>query len=223
MPSDEDIPNLDNHNSSVDGTTSFEWTEEDQICLDCTYDWELSLWRRTKTMFNCAPLDLFPYGVKAASDHWDGYQYEGRHIKNETSLTIPLSKSLCTLVCFPYFDGDVSLVKYALTTALKARCGDKAPIINEGSDGWTRFETKCKDLFEQFENAGLSFELDQINTMKDVLSMQFNFFELPQYGAFVDLKIFKEALASTRTAKEKGDSIHLLNGDIQTIIKGWDI
>ncbi|KAK6605264.1 hypothetical protein H4I95_05070 [Botrytis cinerea] len=222
-PSDDEMLDVVDGQLSETGSISTEWTEEDQILLDCTYDYELSLWRKTKSIFNCTPFDLFPKGIKAATGHWDGYRYGDRFIKNETSLTIPLCKSLCTLVCFPWFHGDIGYVKYALSSALKARCGENTPLIEEGTSCWTSFESECEGLFNDMNDAELFLSDDQLETLKKLLSFRTSLLGPGSYSTFLDSAIFEQVLASTRTAKEAGDSIHLLNGDVQNVIKAWDV
>ncbi|KAF7915966.1 hypothetical protein BELL_0877g00060 [Botrytis elliptica] len=223
LPSDDETSELGLENVPSATSSSPEWTEEDQILLDCTYDYELALWRRTRVLFDCAPYDLFPTGIKAASDHWEGYNYKGKFIKNETSLTIPFCKSFCTLVCFPYFDGNIEFVKYALSTALKARCGDQIPNTLEGMNTWSAFEAQCDGLFKDMNRAEIYLTQDQLSKFKTMLASRTSLLDLPRNSGFVDTKIFKGILKSTRTSKEKGDSIHLLNGDIQNVIKAWDV
>ncbi|TGO35445.1 hypothetical protein BHYA_0158g00280 [Botrytis hyacinthi] len=222
-PSDDEMPNPSDDQDSEKSMISVEWTDEDEILLECTYDYELSLWRKTKAIFNCTPFDLFPKGIKAASDHWDGYRYENRFIKNETSLTIPLCKSLGTLVCFPYIDGDIGFVKYALSSALKARCGDNTPLIEEGTSSWTRFESQCEGLFNDMNEAELFLNKPQLETLKRLLSSRTSLLGPSRNSSFLEPDVFERVLASTRTAKESGDSIHLLNGDVQNVIKAWDM
>ncbi|THV44830.1 hypothetical protein BGAL_0571g00040 [Botrytis galanthina] len=222
-PSDDEMPDPSDDQDSEKSMISVEWTDEDEILLQCTYDYELSLWRKTKAIFNCTPFDLFPEGIKAASDHWDGYRYENQFIKNETSLTIPLCKSLCTLVCFPYIDGDIGFVKYALSFALKARCGDNTPMIEEGTSFWTSFESQCEGLFNDMNEAELFLSKPQLETLKRLLSSRTSLLEPSRNSGFLKPNLFKRVLASTRTAKESGDSIHLLNGDVQNVIKAWDM
>lgn len=222
-PSDDEMPDPSDDQDSEKSMISVEWTDEDEILLECTYDYELSLWRKTKAIFNCTPFDLFPKGIKAASDHWDGYRYENQFIKNETSLTIPLCKSLCTLVCFPYIDGDVGFVKYALSSALKARCGDNTPLIEEGTSSWTSFESQCEGLFNDMNEAELFLSKHQLETLKRLLSSRTSLLGPSKNSGFLKPNVFKRVLASTRTAKESGDSIHLLNGDVQNVIKAWDM
>ncbi|KAF7948592.1 uncharacterized protein EAE97_004003 [Botrytis byssoidea] len=223
LPSDDGTPELGDEYVTKTTSSFPEWTEEDQILLDCTYDYELALWRRTRVLFNCAPFDLFPTGIKATSDHWEGYKYKDEFIKNESSLTIPFCKSFCTLVCFPHFDDDIEFVKYALSTALKARCEDQIPNALEGMNTWSTFTAQYDGLFEDMNRAEIYFTQAQRLTFKKILASRTSLLGLPRNSAFVDTKIFKEILKSTRTAKEKGDSIHLLNGDIQNVIKAWDI
>ncbi|KAA8568846.1 hypothetical protein EYC84_007826 [Monilinia fructicola] len=85
--SDDEMPDV--HGETISDSNadydSVEWTEEDQILLDFTHDYEISLWRRTKSIFNCAPFDLFPKGIKAANDDWSGYDYNAWEIWNKES------------------------------------------------------------------------------------------------------------------------------------------
>ncbi|KAF7881176.1 uncharacterized protein EAF02_007067 [Botrytis sinoallii] len=201
LPSDDETPELGDEHVATTTSSSPEWTEEDQILLDCTYDYELALWRRTRILLI----------------------YKDKFIKNETSLTIPFCKSFCTLVCFPYFDGDKEFVKYALSTALKARCGDQIPNTLEGMNTWSTFTAQCDGLIEVMNRSEIYFTQAQILSFKNILASPTSLLGLPKNSAFVDTKIFKEILKSTRTSKEKGDSIHLLNGDIQNVIKAWDM
>ncbi|KAG4029103.1 hypothetical protein MFRU_017g00400 [Monilinia fructicola] len=223
--SDDEMPDV--HGETISDSNadydSVEWTEEDQILLDFTHDYEISLWRRTKSIFNCAPFDLFPKGIKAASDDWSGYDYNGQFIKNETSLTIPLCKSLCTLVCFPFFDGDIEFVRYALSTALRSRCGDRPPLEMEGYDVWVAFEAEFDTLSKNLKTFGLFLDDSQLGKLKDALEYHPSLLRLSKEYKFVNEELFKKVLESARTIKEKGDSFRLMNHDVTTIIKAWEI
>lgn len=214
-------PELSNDDDSASDleSASTEWAEDDQILLECTHEYELTLWTKAELIFNCAPFDLFPKGIKAASDHWEGYLYKGRHIKNDTSLAIPFCKSFGTLFCFPYFDGNVEYVRMALSSALSARCGDQCLPIMTGYNHSPIFNSEFDRALKDFnELSDTPMTVDQTILWRTLLESHPKLLPLPLHSKFLSDSIFKKVLRKARTVKLKGDALHLLPSDIRNII-----
>ncbi|KAB8296786.1 hypothetical protein EYC80_002203 [Monilinia laxa] len=93
----------------------------------------------------------------------------------------------------------------------------------EGYNCWPSFESEFKSLEEDLTRFELFLDRSQLDKLKTALELHTTLLDIPRNSEFVDEKIFKRVLESARTIKENGDSVHLMNLDIQTVIKAWDI
>lgn len=224
LPRDEDMLDIDQAADDDSDSELPEWTDDDQILLDATYPQELALWWRCKEIFDCAPQDLFPRGVKASNGHWEGYHCkdQDRYIKNDMCLTGSFCATLSELVCYPYFRKNKEYVKYALSNAIKARCGDKAPVgMADGYDSSVDWDKKFKEIIKDLQDSEIFFDNKQTEIVKHVLSTHM-IGDLPPHSGFLDMSRLKKIAKSSRAVKETYDSNNLMNIDLQNIIKAWD-
>ncbi|THV44885.1 hypothetical protein BGAL_0561g00010 [Botrytis galanthina] len=221
---DEEMPDIDQAADDDSDSEPPEWTDDEQILLDATYPQELALWWRCKEIFDCAPQDLFPIGVKASNGHWDGYHCkdQDRYIKNDTCLTVSFCATLSELICFPYFRKNKEYVQYALSSAIKARCGDKAPFdMLEGYNPWVNWDKKFKQVIKHLQDSEIYFDKKQTRIVEGVLSMHF-VGDFPPFSEFLAMPRLQKIAKQSRAVKETYDSNHLMNIDLQNIIKAWD-
>ncbi|KAF7937160.1 uncharacterized protein EAE98_001474 [Botrytis deweyae] len=221
---DEDMLDIDQAADSNSDSEPPKWTDDDQILLDATYPQELALWWRCKEIFDCAPHDLFPKGVKASNGHWEGYHCkdQDRYIKNDTCLTGSFCATLSELICYPYFRKNKGYVKYALSNAIKARCGDKAPVgMADGYDSSVDWDKKFKEIIKDLQASEIFFDNRQTEIVEHVLSTHM-IGDLPPHSGFLDMPRLKKIANNSRAVKETCDSNNLMNIDLQNIIKAWD-
>ncbi|TGO50987.1 hypothetical protein BELL_1768g00010 [Botrytis elliptica] len=221
---DKEMPDIDQAIDDDSDSEPPEWTEDDQILLDATYPQELALWWKCKEIFDCAPQDLFPAGLRASNGHWDGYHYkdQDRYIKNDTCLTGSFCATLSELICFPHFRKNKEYVQYALSSAVKARCGNKAPSdMQEGYNPCVNWDEKFKEIIEDLQGYEIFFDNRQTRIMEQVLSTYF-IGEPPPFSEFLDMPRLKKIAKNSRAVKETYDSNHLMNIDLQNLIKAWD-
>ncbi|ESZ96901.1 hypothetical protein SBOR_2695 [Sclerotinia borealis F-4128] len=223
--SDENMPDFDRLADAESISESPEWTDDDQILLEGTSPSELALWWRCKEMFDCAPHDLFPRGLRAANGHVDGFYYkaEDRYIENDTYLGNQFCQTLSELICLPYFREDKEFLKYALSNVIRARCGDEVPPnLLFGYDCGAMWEEKAETFMKKLEEKEIYFTKDQREVVELELSHSFNTGKLPKYSEFIDLDRLEKIVKSSRAVKKTHDSNNLMNVDLQNIIKAWD-
>jgi hypothetical protein len=102
------------------------WTASDQLSLDGyhdIHDLEITVWDMVHQIFSKSLADLFTYGLKIDDSSWPQTTSPDDQpvIEYEHCPSPALCGSLQALLCHPIWEGNLSLVRYTLQTAIMHR------------------------------------------------------------------------------------------------------
>lgn len=197
------------------------WAASDQLSLDTRHDLhdlELTVWDMVNHIFSQSLADLFTYGLKIddssrprTSSLNDNPVIEYKHCPSST-----LCKSLQALLCHPIWEGDLSLVRYTLQTAIMHRVPHHifpiAPLPNSPERSQFVEELLAGNATKWADDANfLAYKMSEPLTRPAIKRLCDN---LPQH--------VERGYTTSTSFSRQGMFFLLINADVQAVIKALD-
>jgi hypothetical protein len=200
-PSDRESNDEESQGSSDSENGSIEWTEDDEILLNGTYKQEISLWRKTLAIFNCAPQDLFPWPVTMSKTDYPGYEHkeegqEPRFIQNDTNLSANFCESFGKVLSVP----SIAYAAYRNKNL--------------------RFEDDFQKALNKAKAIGWKLDFAGMESFKEVC---YNVWGKTKPAHCEFLKYLPKVVRKGFRINASDDSNHLKTVDFDNISKAWDL